>query len=155
MLQTLGFQRIVELGGGRASLEFLAGRHMCHSGGVVQGGFVSGWIDAAMAHAVIGLHGERGDHDVSPISLELKISFFAPARPGLVTAEGWIELNGRSTCFAEGRLLDAAGQVVAKGTSTIRLLSRARVEAASQAAAVLTSAPGMQAGVRDLDPLRR
>jgi uncharacterized protein (TIGR00369 family) len=155
MLQTLGLQRIVALGGGRASLEFLAGMHMCHSGGVVQGGFVSGWIDAAMAHAVIGLHGERGDHDVSPISLELKISFFAPARPGLVTAEGWIELSGRSTCFAEGRLLDAAGQVVAKGTSTIRLLSRARVEAASRATAALAGDLDPQAEVRDLDPLRR
>jgi acyl-CoA thioesterase len=49
-------------------------------------------------------------------------------------AEAWLELNGRSTCFAEGRLLDATGQVLAKGSSTIRLLSRARIEAASQAA---------------------
>jgi acyl-CoA thioesterase len=139
MLRTLGLQRTVDVGGGRATLEFLAGMHMCHSGGVVQGGFVSGWIDAAMAHAVIGAHAERGDDDVSPISLELKISFFAPARPGLLTAEGWVELSGRSTCFAEGRLLDATGQVVAKGSSTIRLLSRRRVEAASIAAAELTA----------------
>lgn len=135
LMETLGLQRVVSIGGGRATLEFLAGMHMCHSGGVVQGGFVSGWIDAAMAHAVTGLYADRGDHDVSPVSLELKISFFAPARPGPVTAEAWLELNGRSTCFAEGRLLDATGQVLAKGSSTIRLLSRARIEAASQAVA--------------------
>jgi CheY-like chemotaxis protein len=30
---------------------------MCHSGGVVQGGFVTGWIDAAMAHAIIAMTG--------------------------------------------------------------------------------------------------
>ncbi|MCW1383397.1 PaaI family thioesterase [Novosphingobium sp. KCTC 2891] len=134
MLQTLGLQRIVAMEGGRAALEFLAGMHMCHSGGVVQGGFVSGWIDAAMAHAIIGLHRDQGNHDVAPISLELKISFFAPARPGLVRAEGWIEQGGKSTCFAEGRLLDAAGKVLAKASSTIKLLSNAKIEAGSRAA---------------------
>lgn len=133
MLATLGLQRIVSMAGGRSRMEFLAGMHMCHSGGVVQGGFVSGWIDAAMAHAIIGLHHERGDFDVSPISLELKISFFAPARPGLIVAEGWIEQGGRSTCFAEGHLLDATGKVLAKGSSTIRLMSNAKIEAASRA----------------------
>ncbi|GGD85005.1 phenylacetic acid degradation protein [Tsuneonella deserti] len=134
LLQTLGFRRIASIGGGRAAIEFDAGMHMCHSGGVVQGGFVSGWIDSAMAHAVIDLHAQRGNRDVTPVSLELKISFFAPARPGPVTAEAWVELDGRSTCFAEGRLLDAQGMVLAKGSSTIRLLSRSRIEAASQVA---------------------
>lgn len=134
MLTTLGLQRIVAMSGGHATIEFVAGMSMCHSGGVVQGGFVSGWIDAAMAHAIIGQSQERGEHDVTPVSLELKISFFAPVRPGLVIAEGWIELAGRSTCFAEGRLLDSAGTVLAKGSSTIRLLSRSRIEAASRAA---------------------
>lgn len=134
MLATLGLQRIVSMTGGRSRMEFLAGMHMCHSGGVVQGGFVSGWIDAAMAHAIIGLHHERGDFDVSPISLELKISFFAPARPGTIFAEGWIEQGGRSTCFAEGHLLDVSGKVLAKGSSTIRLMSNAKIEAASRAA---------------------
>lgn len=134
LLETLGFRRIVQLGGGTATVEFAAGMHMCHSGGVVQGGFVTGWIDSAMAHAVIGASAEQGDDDVTPVSLELKISFFAPARPGLVTARAWIELKGRSTCFAEGQLLDAAGKVLAKGSSTIRLVPRSRVESASHAA---------------------
>ena len=110
---------------GRAVLEYEAGPHMCHSGGVVQGGFVSGWLDAAMAHAVIALTGV----DMTPMSLELKISFFAPARPGRVIAEGWVEKAGRSTCFTEGRLLDLRGAVLAKASSTIRLIPRAKVEA--------------------------
>ena len=50
--QALGFVRVVELDpAGRATIEYQAGMHMCHSGGVVQGGFVTGWIDAAMAYA--------------------------------------------------------------------------------------------------------
>ena len=134
LLQTLGFERLISNQDGRAVLEFNAGLHMCHSGGVVQGGFVTGWIDSAMAHAIIGAHAGRGEHDITPVSLELKISFFAPARPGLVIAEAWIEREGRSTCFVEGMLSDASGQVLAKGTSTVRLLSKTRIVAASAAA---------------------
>ena len=68
------------------------------------------------------------------MSLDLKVSFFAPARPGRVIAEGWIEKAGRSTCFAEGRLVNAAGEVLAKATSTIRLIPRAAVEATTRRA---------------------
>ena len=127
---SLGLQRRVSVDGGRAILEYLAGAHMCHSGGVVQGGFVCGWIDAAMAHAVIS---ETGG-EVTPMSLELKVSFFAPARPGLVIAEGWIERRGRSTAFLEGRLTNAAGEVLAKASSTARLMPRAQVEASARRA---------------------
>jgi uncharacterized protein (TIGR00369 family) len=130
--RTLGLERIVEMdSAGRAVLEYRAGTHMCHSGGVVQGGFVTGWIDAAMAHAAIAMSGP----DVVPMSLELKVSFFAPARPGRVVAEGWVERRGRSTCFFEGRLLDTNGKVLAKASSTLMLAARDRVEQASKAAA--------------------
>lgn len=129
--RTLGLVRVVEMNPeGRATLEYQAGMHMCHSGGVVQGGFVTGWIDAAMAHAAIAM----GGPDVSPMTLELKVSFFAPARPGLVVAEGWVERRGRSTCFFEGRLTDASGKVLAKASSTLMLASRERVEQAAKKA---------------------
>jgi uncharacterized protein (TIGR00369 family) len=129
-LQTaLGQVRVLKLEPGRAAIEYRVGPHMCHSGGVAQGGFVCGWIDAAMAHAVIGEVA-----DVTPMSLELKVSFFAPARPGIVVAEGWIERRGRSTCFLEGKLTDADGNVLAKGSSTARLMPRAQVEASARRA---------------------
>lgn len=128
---TLGFIRIVEmLPEGRATLEYQAGTHMCHSGGVVQGGFVTGWIDAAMAHAAMAMSGP----DVVPMSLELKVSFFAPARPGVVTAKAWVERRGRSTCFFEGQLIDSTGKVLAKASSTLMLADRTRVESASSKA---------------------
>ena len=128
--QTLGQRRIVAMEGGRAVIEYDAGMHMCHSGGVVQGGFVTGWIDAAMAHAVMSQVGR----DVAPMSVEIKVSFFAPVRPGLVIAEGWIEKAGKSTCFVEGVLKDEKGAVLAKSSSTLRLVPLAKVEAGSRAA---------------------
>ncbi len=129
--RTLGLVRRIEMNAeGRAVLEYEAGLHMCHSGGVVQGGFVTGWIDAAMAHAAIAMAGPG----VVPMSLELKVSFFAPARPGRVVAEAWVERRGKRTCFFEGRLLDPAGTVLAKASSTLMLAARDRVETAAKAA---------------------
>lgn len=120
VLQTLGNGRVVKADGeaGTCTLEFTVAPEMCHSGGVAQGGFVTGWIDAAMAHACIA----RYTTDFWIATLEVKVSFFRPVGPGLVTAEGWIERAGKQTVFAEGRLLDAEGKIAAKASSTIRLV---------------------------------
>jgi len=128
--ESLGQHRVVHMEAGRAVIEYMARMDMCHSGGVVQGGFVNGWIDAAMAHAAISLLGR----ETTPMTLEMKVSFFAPARPGLVVAEGWIEKQGKSTCFAEGLLKDEKGSVLAKASSTLRLVPLAKVEADTRAA---------------------
>ena len=126
---TLGQIRVISDEPGRSAIEYEVGPQMCHSGGVAQGGFVCAWIDTAMAHASISLLPE-----MTPMSLELKVSYFAPVRPGRVVAEGWIERRGRATCFAEGRLLDTAGNVLAKASSTIRLIPREAVEASARRA---------------------
>jgi uncharacterized protein (TIGR00369 family) len=120
VLATLGDGRVRESDGemGRAVVEFTCKPEMCHSGGVAQGGFVTGWIDSAMAHACIA----RYTTAFWIATLEVKVSFFKPATPGLVVAEGWIERAGKQTVFTEGRLLDEAGEILAKASSTIRLV---------------------------------
>ena len=129
--ETMGLVRIVAAQPeGRATLEYRATPAQCHSGGVVQGGFVTGWIDAAMAHAVMAMPGD----EVVPMTLEIKVSFVAPTRPGLVTAEAWVVQGGRRIAFIEGTLKDEAGTLLAKASSTITLASRAKVEAAARAA---------------------
>lgn len=131
LYETMGLVRVVEIDpGGRAVLEYQARPEQCHSGGVVQGGFVTGWIDAAMAHAVIAKVGDA----VVPMTLELKVSFLGPARPGLVIATGRIIKAGRTTAFVEGSLTDAAGTLLATASSTLMLADRTRVEAAARAA---------------------
>jgi uncharacterized protein (TIGR00369 family) len=126
LMTSLGQQRVIsDDPSGPMAVEFLAAQRMCHSGGVVQGGFVCAWLDAAMARAAMAATGG----EMTPMSLELKVSFFAPVHPGLVVAEGWVERLGRSTAFLEGRLLDGEGRVLAKGSSTARLTPRAALEA--------------------------
>lgn len=120
VLATLGDGVVREMDGesGRTVIDFTCKPEMCHSGGVAQGGFVTGWIDSAMAHACIA----RYTTAFWIATLELKVSFFRPVPPGPVVAEGWIERAGKQTVFAEGRLLDTAGEVLAKASSTIRLV---------------------------------
>ena len=119
----LGLEKVVDHGeSGRAVVHYRAAMDMCHSGGIVQGGFVTGWIDAAMAHVVMA----ATNYEFSPLSLEIKVSFLEAAHPGLVVAEAWIERRGKTTAFLEGRLLDESGKVLAKGTSTVRLVPMKR-----------------------------
>jgi acyl-CoA thioesterase len=126
----LGMERVISVDAQteRAVIEYRAGAHMCHSGGVVQGGFIAGWLDSAMSHAAMAATGG----EMSPMTLEMKVSYFAPARPGLVTAEGWVERRGRTTAFLEGRLLNPSGDVIAKASATARFIPRAQVEARSR-----------------------
>lgn len=120
----LGLERVVDNGAqsGRATLHFRATMDMCHSGGIVQGGFVTGWLDMAMANVVLS----KTNYEQNLLSLEIKVSFLASAGPGLIIAEAWIERMGRSTGFLEARLLNEAGTVLAKASSTVKLVSMKR-----------------------------
>ena len=119
----LGLEQVVDHGeGGRAIIHYRAAMDMCHSGGIVQGGFVTGWIDAAMAHVVMA----QTEYEFSPLSLEIKVSFLQSATPGLIVAEAWIERLGRSTAFLEGHIKNEKGEVLAKGSSTVRLVPMKR-----------------------------
>ena len=115
---------------GKATMEFEARMSQCHSGGVVQGGFVTVWIDAAMAHACMAKNGPG----IVPMTLEFKVSYFGPARPGKVIAEAWVVKHGKRTSFYEGHLKASDGTVLAKATSTVLLMDLSRVQAASDAA---------------------
>jgi acyl-CoA thioesterase len=120
LLQSLGDGRVVEFiaGENRAVMEFTARSEFCHSGDVVQGGFVTAWIDSAMAHAAM----LATEGALAPATLEIKVSFFRSANPGPVRAEGWVQRLGRSIAFLEGRVTTLGGDVLAMATSTVKLV---------------------------------
>ena len=110
---------------GACTMEFRATTGMCHSveghsrGGIVQGGFVAGFLDSAMACACIG----RSRFTVAVPSLELKVSFLAPVHPGVVRVEARIRRWGRSICFLEAELFDAEGGLLATASSTAKVVA--------------------------------
>lgn len=122
LMERLGHGRVLELDPdrGKVIVEFRADPDMGHSGGIVQGGFVTGWLDNAMAFAAIAYAGQRQNMT----TLEIKVSFFAPARVGVtMRAEGWVERSGKRIMFLEGHLTDPDGNTIAKATATGRWLS--------------------------------
>jgi uncharacterized protein (TIGR00369 family) len=103
---------------GRVKFRFVARPEFCHSGDIVQGGFLTGMVDTAMAHAAI----LRSHFTMAVPTLELKVSFFEPGHPGPLYAEGWVVRWGRSTAFCEASLTNDQGAMIVKASSTIKLI---------------------------------
>ena len=101
-------------------MEFEAIYDFTHSDGqVVQGGFVTGMLDAPMAHLLMGLF----DFKIIPMTLDLNVSFLAPTRQGQLNCIAEVLQLGKSTAFMTSKLYQE-GALVASATSTVRLIAR-------------------------------
>jgi uncharacterized protein (TIGR00369 family) len=118
--QTLSF-RLVEVGDGFAAFEGETGQHLLNPMGIVHGGWALTLIDSAAGCAA---------HTLLPpgaayTTVETKVNFSRPiARDtGRVRAEGRVIARGRRIISCEARVADAAGRVLAHGTSTLMVLA--------------------------------
>ena len=102
------------------TFSFNIGRDFCHSVDVVQGGFVTAMLDAAMSHAVFAMQDD--DSLVNLLSLEIKTSYLETTRAGSLRAEGTIIKAGYKLAFLEGRLFDAQGVLTATCSSVAKLI---------------------------------
>jgi uncharacterized protein (TIGR00369 family) len=94
---------------------FTVRREYCHTNGTIaQGGFVTAWLDAAMAHAVI----HDTDHAQTVFSLEIKISFYEKVGPGAGRVEGRVIRRGKRVAFLEAALYNPEGKLAAEASST-------------------------------------
>ena len=101
-------------------MEFDAVPEFCHSEAqIVQGGFITGMMDTCMAHLLIALL----DFKFNPMSLDINVSFLAPAHPGILVAEATILRIGKSIAFLSSTLSQGE-KLVATSTSTIKLIPR-------------------------------
>ena len=101
-------------------MEFEAIYDFTHSDGqVVQGGFVTGMLDAPMAHLLMGLF----DFKIIPMTLDLNVSFLAPTRQGKLNCIAEVLQLGKSIAFMTSKLYQQ-DKLVASATSTVRLVSR-------------------------------
>jgi len=82
--------------------------------GTVHGGAIATLIDSAMGAAV-----RREDTgDEAPVTIEMKVTYLRPARPGRLRAEAAIRRRGSRIVIAEVDVLDAEGEAVAHGIGT-------------------------------------
>lgn len=105
---------------GVAEMRFVADTSLCHSGNIVQGGFLAGMLDAAMAHAVFATLKAF----VVVATLEIKVSYLDIARAGPLVARGWVRRMGKTISFLEAELYDVDGTLLCKASSTARIIHR-------------------------------
>ena len=107
------------------TFEFRPTTDHCHSVDVVQGGFITVMLDAAMSHAVFAHLGPEGVVALS--SLEVTTRYHAVTRggEGPVYAKGWIRQATYKTAFMESELLDEDGDLLATAQSVARIARQA------------------------------
>ena len=99
-------------------MEFEAIPEFCHSDNqIVQGGFVTGMLDAPMAHLLIALL----EGEFYPMTLDINVSFLGPSHPGKLICNARILKQGRSIVYLASELYQKE-KLVASATSTVKLV---------------------------------
>ncbi|AMM23476.1 PaaI family thioesterase [Variovorax sp. PAMC 28711] len=120
LLHTIGFSSLLKTDpeAGTARVRFIARPEFAHTNGtIVQGGIITAWLDNAMAFAVVGR-----DPSAALASLELKVSFLERVGVETFEVEARIVRWGRSIVFLEADLWAADGRLLARASSTGKLL---------------------------------
>jgi uncharacterized protein (TIGR00369 family) len=113
---------------GWVRIAFEGRREFLNPAGFVQGGFLSAMLDDCMGPAVwIMTAGE-----LYTATINMTVSFLAPANPGPLFGEGQVIQLGKSIAFLEARLRDSGDQLLARASASARLLAAKRAVAGSE-----------------------
>lgn len=110
--------RLAEIEIDTADIELDIGTCHMQPFGIVHGGVLATLIDTATFWAVF----MRIPQDAGLVNIDLKLNYLKPVADGRLTAEGRAIRSGKSISYAEARVLDSAGELVAHGTSTLMTL---------------------------------
>jgi uncharacterized protein (TIGR00369 family) len=99
---------------GEIEVRFHAGQQFSNPMGNIQGGFLAAMLDDTLGPALVAT---LPDGEFAP-TLELKVSFLRPAKPGQLIGRGRVVHRGGTIAFLAGDLYDSDGKVVASATAT-------------------------------------
>ncbi len=100
------------------TFEFNVSTGFCHSVDIVQGGFITAMLDAAMSHAVFGLNA-----DIAGLSsLEITTRYLEASRAGRLIAVGKVVKLAYKTAFLEGALYNDEGTLLATSQTVAKLV---------------------------------
>ncbi len=112
--------KALELELGLVRVRYMARPEFGNPQGAIQGGFLAAMLDDAMGPALFTLLGA----DQFAPTIEIKVNFLRPARPGSIIAEGRVVHRTRTLAFLEGTLATEDGDLIATGTATARISGR-------------------------------
>ena len=100
-------------------IEFMPSTKLTHSNGtIIQGGFVSGMIDASMSQFIM----YESDGKALPLTLDIDIKFLKSCKPNIKTiAKSKIIRKGKSIAFTNGELYQN-DTLVAVGSATNKII---------------------------------
>jgi len=107
---------------GWVRIRFEAKPEFCNASGNVQGGILAAMLDDAMGPAVLITTNAK----TMPTTIDMHVSYLAPARPGPLIGEAMVVQLGKTVGFVEARLVDEMGLIVARATASVRLVPFAK-----------------------------
>lgn len=117
--RTLGWELLeIDPGAGTVRIGFDGRPEFANPVGAIQGGFLAAMLDDTMGPALVATL----EPDQFAPTLELKVSFLRPARPGRLIGTARVVHRGGTIAFLAGELADASGEVVATASATARIV---------------------------------
>ncbi|RLB71950.1 MAG: PaaI family thioesterase [Deltaproteobacteria bacterium] len=116
--------RLISVSRDQAKVELAT--EVCHLQpyGIVHGGVMATLIDTATFWAAFA----RLPEDAGLVNVDLKLNYLKPVKTGLLSAEGTCLRPGKTICYAEARVVDEQGDLVAHGTSTLMVIPGKGIE---------------------------
>ena len=111
---------VLEAKPGEVFTRFDARQEFLNPFGTIHGGFLAAMMDVILGQAL----STRLKPGKTFPTLELKISFIAPAKPGPLLGQGRVVHLGNSIAFLEGRLFDEDEKLIATGSCTATLVKK-------------------------------
>ena len=102
---------------------FEARPEFCNPAGFIQGGFLAAMLDDTMGPAIF-THTEGRLYSAT---IDMTVSYLAPARVGPLFGEGQVVQLGKTVGFVEAKLMDTQGVIVARSSSSVRLVPSERL----------------------------
>jgi acyl-CoA thioesterase len=109
---------LTKLGLGSSEIKVNVTKGLTQSAGFAHGGVAASLVDSAVGLALCTLLRSRE----SITTIELKVNFVAPARPGVLKAKGRIIQRGKRIAVGESEVKDRRGRYIAKGLVTYMIL---------------------------------
>src|SRR5262245_38093759 len=110
--------RAVDPAAGTIEIGFTADARFRNPQRVVQGGMLAAMLDDTHGPALFAMT----DGAVYPVTIDFNISFIKAARFGSFVCKGRVVSMGKTIAFTEAELFDEAGDLVARGTFSSKLV---------------------------------
>jgi uncharacterized protein (TIGR00369 family) len=120
---TLGFKLLdIDAEQGTIRVQFEGKEQFLNPMGNVQGGFLCAMLDDTLGPALVATLPK--DHFAPTI--ELKVNFIKPAKPGVLVGTGRVVSRGGTIAFLSGELSTEQGELIATATATARIVQLGR-----------------------------